>query len=70
MAKLAGNVTVRNPETGEQETLLAGADAPGWAEALITNPNAWEGDPPAAATKAAGQDDDEEQPKTSRSRRS
>jgi hypothetical protein len=50
MAKLAANVSVRNPETGEQETLAAGTDAPDWAVPLIRNPKAWEGNPPKAAT--------------------
>ena len=43
MAKktLIAAVILANPKTGQPETFLPGADVPGWASKLITNPSAW-----------------------------
>lgn len=35
MAKLNANTVLANPETGQPTVILAGEDAPKWAEGLI-----------------------------------
>lgn len=44
--RLAANIAVRNPRTGEVETFTAGSTVPSWAAERITNPDAWASDGP------------------------
>jgi hypothetical protein len=47
MAKLSTYVTVHRSEDGTSHTFGPADDLPSWAEKAITNPDVWDGDPPA-----------------------
>lgn len=56
MATLSTYVTVHRAEDGTAHTFGPGDDLPSWAEKAITNPDVWDGKPPAHIQ--AGEPDD------------
>lgn len=60
--KMAETVVLRHPETGEPTAVLAGSEAPSWAEKAITNSAVYEASEtkaPAKGSRAAQKSGDE-----------